>query len=408
MKRWILVLLLWTIPALALLQEGTENRRDLSFLNVFDIEEAFLKDLEFQNLKADYRAYRQTMLLTVLSDASIYLPMIKEMLADAGLPTELVYMAMAESSFKNRAYSRARAVGIWQFMPATAKRFGLRVDLYVDERRDPIKSTEAAIRYMKYLHGMFGKWYLAMLAYNCGEGRLKKGIDRAGGQDDLSTLLTYRKGKRKQYLPRETRRYVRKIVALASLAESEEMMGGHDALHLLNRGSSYPLATVNVGPGTSLTEVAEAIGVSKKELRVHNASLRYDFVPPDVKNFDLFIPYEKVAIFKQDFVRKNPEKKFIVYKVRSGDSLQGIGRQFGISWQVVKDFNRVKGSMIRVGQQLVVPVDRPTVIQYTVQNGDTLIDIAKRYRISLNTLIHDNNKGNKGEIFVGEKLVIRR
>jgi len=163
----------------SLYDESLSRKNDVEILKSLDISESFLNDKEFQELKNNFRLYRSTIFIQILSDAYIYFPLIKKMLIKNNLPPSLVYMAMAESSFKNRAYSKARAVGIWQFMPRTAKNFGLNINLYVDERRDPIKATKAAIKYLKYLHGIFGKWYLSILAYNCGEGRVLRAIKRA-------------------------------------------------------------------------------------------------------------------------------------------------------------------------------------------------------------------------------------
>jgi membrane-bound lytic murein transglycosylase D len=314
-------------------------------------------------------------------------------------------MAMAESSFKNRAYSRARAVGIWQFMPKTATRFGLDVDLYIDERRDPIKSTEAAIEYLNFLYGNFGKWYLAVMAYNCGEGRLKKAIQQAGS-DDLTTLLQVEDGKRRQYLPKETRTYIRKIIAMASIAQSENLMMSTDNMHLLNRGQSYPMASIEVGPGTHLKEIGESIGVSYQEMQVLNASLNYGFVPPYAQKFEVHIPYEKVAAFKENYKRRNPDEKYVVYRVKGGDTLSSIGRKFGINFNIIKDFNRLRGSFLSLNQKLIIPIEKAQQVEYVVQNGDTLTSIARKFNIELERLIDINNK--KKIIYVGEKLIIKK
>ncbi|MDR1912317.1 MAG: lytic transglycosylase domain-containing protein, partial [Helicobacteraceae bacterium] len=171
--RKIIASLLACCLCFAALYESNEGHRDRSALISLDVDESFLLDPEFQTMKSNFVFYRQETFMRILSDAYIYQPLIKQKIADAGLPPALVYMAMAESSFKPRAYSTAKAAGIWQFVPGTAKRYGLKVDSYVDERRDPIKSTDAAIRYLKDLYSQFGKWSLAIMAYNCGEGRVR-------------------------------------------------------------------------------------------------------------------------------------------------------------------------------------------------------------------------------------------
>lgn len=401
---------LFLIPALTLqaaLYEPAEDRRDRSVLVSLDVDESFLQDAEFQTLKNSYAVYRQEMFLRILSDAYIYQPLIKQMIADAGLPPALVYMAMAESSFKPRAFSSARATGIWQFMPATAKRYGLRVDMYVDERRDPIKSTQAAIRYLNDLYGEFGKWSLAIMAYNCGEGRVRSAI-RQAGSNELSELLKVQKGVKRQLLPKETRDYLRKVLAMASLAESETLMLSASAGHLLNRGSSYPMAAVQVAPGATLQEIARATGESVEAIRLLNPSLRYEFVPPYGENFDLYVPYEKVAQFKQNYVRRENANRYVVYQVQKGDSLGAIGNRFGVSHLMIRDFNNLKSNLIRPGQHLVIPVLKPqTQNDYVVQRGDSLQSIARKFNTSVERL-KDANNLQHNTIYAGDRLIIRR
>lgn len=403
----------------AVIFDPTDNQQEISFLKVFDIEESFLNNEEFLRVKNDYLSRKQEQVVSILSNASIYYPLIKEILKKEGVPTELVYMAMAESAFKNKAYSSARAVGIWQFMPYTAKLYGLRVDDYVDERRDPIKSTYAAVKYLKRLRREFGKWSLAMMAYNCGEGRLRWAVKKTGSSElgDLLEIRPKRKAfrcKRRgrrfqkcQALPKETRRYIRKIVALASLAESERLLTNHNASYLLNRGSTYPMATVRVPSGTTMEEVARSIGESSGKLKALNATLKYSFVPPYVDNFKIYIPYDKLARFKEDFKPSSYNNKFVVYKVKSGDNLSSIGRKFGIGYRLIQDFNGLRGSFLSLGQKLVIPVQKHQIFKYKVKSGDSLVSIAKKYRTSVDRILKLNNRSEK-TIYVGEYLELQR
>lgn len=398
--------------------DPTNNKEELGFLETFDIDESFLNDNEYKDLKSNYFQYKKTQLVSILSNASIYYPLIQEILEKEGLPKELVYVAMAESSFKTRAYSRTKAVGIWQFMPATAKLYGLRVDDYVDERRDPIKSTYAAAKYLKDLKKRFGKWYLAIMAYNCGGGRLNWAIKKAKS-DSLEDLLVVlpkkesfrcpsrkRRWQKCQPLPRETRAYIRKILAMATLAENERTLTNLDASHLLNRGKSYPMATVEVKAGTTLQEVAEAINVDEEELKKLNNSLKYSFVPPYVDTFSLYIPYDKLASFKENFKPSSNEQKFIVYKVKQGDNLSSIGKKFGMNYKIIKHFNKVK-KYLKVNQKLIIPITKNSLVKYRVKKGDTLLSLAKKYRTTVDKILRTNNKTKK-MIYVGEYLEIRR
>lgn len=394
------------------------NNKELTFLKTFDIDESFLNDKEYKDLKNDYFTYKKDQLISILSNAAIYFPMIQEILEKEGLPSELVFVAMAESSFKNRAYSSRKAVGIWQFMPATAKLYGLRVDEYIDERRDPIKSTYAAIKYLKTLKKKFGKWYLAMMAYNCGDGRLNWAI-RNVGDDSLASLLEIlpeneqfrcpKKGSKHkcQALPKETREYIRKILAMTTLTQNEKMLSEMGALHLLNRGTSYPMADVQVKAGTSLAQIAESIDMSEKDLKALNASLKYNFVPPYVKNFNIYIPYDKLADFKENFKPSKTSSKYVVYKVKKGDTLGGIGHKFGIGYKVIKDFNNLKSNTLSLNKKLIIPITKGYVVKHKVKNGDTLISIAKKYDTTVDKILEFNNKKEK-TIYVGESLEIRR
>ena len=175
--------------------------------------------------------YKNRYFFKTMNDAYIFIPIVKKIISDAGIPSEILYLAMAESNFLTQAYSNKSASGMWQFMPYTGRVYGLKVDEYVDERRDLVKSTKAAAAYLTALHKEFGKWYLAAIAYNCGEGRLKKAIRRAG-TDDLEVLLN----PKKRYIPRESRDYIRKIISLALLGYDESFMIENECDYLLNRG----------------------------------------------------------------------------------------------------------------------------------------------------------------------------
>jgi membrane-bound lytic murein transglycosylase D len=405
--RYLFVFLAFSLFLHASLYEIThENEDQISVLSELEIDQSFQQNSELQKLLENYSVYRRTLFLQVLSDAYIYFPLIKQMLKEANLPPSLVYMAMAESNFNNSAYSRTKAVGMWQFMPKTAKIFGLKVDEYIDERRDPIKATRAAIKYLTSLHKRFGKWYLAMMAYNCGGGRLNYAIKKAGS-DTLESLLYCKNNTKRQFLPRETRNYIRKIIALSVLSEDEEMLLSSNNLHLLNRGLSYPLATVQVGAGTMLKEVAKAIDIKIDELKRLNVALKNEFVPPYANNFDLYIPYEKLARFKANFKRKNPDEKFVIYTVKAGDTLSSIGKSFGVNFHFIQDFNHLgRSSFLRLKQRLIIPIEKEERFVYKIKRGDTLSSIAKKFDLSLERIREINNQKLE-VIYVGQKIIIQ-
>ncbi|EDM24120.1 lytic transglycosylase domain-containing protein, partial [Caminibacter mediatlanticus] len=248
------------------------NQNNLNVLRALDINEDFLY---YKPLKEKYDEYyyrKKRYFINILENGYDILPIIRKSILKSNIPSPLISVAMAESYFTLNAKSHKKATGLWQFMPSTAKKFGLKIDEYVDERRDPIESTKAAIEYLKYLHKFFGKWYLAVMAYNAGEARVVEAVVRAKVdklcnslgkeckknkkikeyrkiirdyqregrkkflplyklykkldyiQIDLEDLLRFQKGLKRQYLPKETRDYILKVLALSFLFSNDEFL----------------------------------------------------------------------------------------------------------------------------------------------------------------------------------------
>ncbi len=398
--RFLILVILLMQSANAFLSTETNYQDQAKVLKSLDIDPTFMTDLLFITMKEDADRYRTKHFLRVLENGNRFIPVLRSMLKEAEVPDAFLYLAMAESNFAPTAYSKAKAVGIWQFMPYTGRKFGLDIDLYVDERRDPVKSTEAAIKYLKYLHERFGKWYVAAIAYNCGEGRVSKAIKRAGS-DDLAVLLN----KHKKYIPRESRIYIRKIMMMEHLANSTDFIVGHDAGYLLNRGSTHTFAKVEVKGGTTLESVADSIGMSYKELKSYNPHLRYGFVPPKKGAYHLYIPYAKQTQFAQNFDPKRDNGQFYVHKIKRGDSLYAIGKRYGVSYKIIKDFNGLKSNTLRVNKTLVIPVLKPKTRNYTIRAGDTIGRISKKFNVTINHIMKINNKKSSA-IVAGERIVI--
>ena len=340
-----------------------------------------------------------------MNEAYLFIPAIKNILSKYDVPQEFLYLAMAESNFQTKAYSNKRAAGLWQFMPKTAKLYHLKIDEYVDERRDLVKSTEAAAKYLSALHKRFGKWYLAAIAYNCGGGALNKAIKRAG-TDKLSVLLD----EKKRYIPKESRYYIRKIVALALIGNNEQFLMHSEYEYLLNRANAYSISTVKVAPGASLSRLSHIIHIPLKELKKLNRQLNYNFAPPYSNGYNIYIPYIKLAEFKQKYRDTAIRNIYKIHIVRNGESLGRIGKRYGVSYKVIKDFNHLHSNMLDVRQKLVIPIARRsrklklnTRRYYMVKRGDSLLSIAKAHHISLKNLRAQNNiKGSF--IKVGDRL----
>jgi len=382
----------------------SNNNKEIALLKSFDIEPSFLYDPIMNNMRnKNNSVYKNNHFFKAMEEAYLFIPSIKQILVDNDIPLEFLYLVMAESNFSNKAYSKKRASGLWQFMPATGKLYGLTIDEYVDERRDPVKSTEAAAKFLTDLHKRFGKWYLAAIAYNCGGGRLNSAIKQAG-TDDLAILLD----EKKKYLPKESRYYIRKIVALALVGYDEEYMLESEYEYLLNRASAYSISKVSLAPGESLRRVSKLAGIPLSELQKLNRHLKYDFVPPYKGGYDIYIPYIKLADFKQKYTPDSVQNIYKIHVVANGDNLYNIGRKYNVSYKVIMDFNKMKSSKLSLKQRLVIPIEQNTQklktdFYYMVRKGDTLESIAKAHKISVQN-IKLQNRMSSNVIKIGDRL----
>jgi len=407
MYRYFFILL-FPLVLLANLTYESNYKKELALLDSFDIEPSFLYDPIMNDMKTKNSSINKSRhFFRAMDNAYTFIPAIKNTLRKYDVPQEFLYLAMAESNFRTKAYSNKRAAGLWQFMPRTGRMYNLRIDEYVDERRDLIKSTEAAAKYLSSLHKRFGKWYLAAIAYNCGGGRLNKAIKEAGS-DELSILLD----EKKRYIPKESRYYIRKIVALALIGNDEQYLLSSEYEHLLNRANAYSIATVKISSGESLKRVAKLIDIPLKDLKKLNNHLKYDFVPPYSKAYDVYIPYIKLADFKRKYYEAPMKNIYKIHIVKSGDNLSYIGKRYGVSYRVIKDFNHLKSNRLRLRQKLIIPISKSskkkkinTRNYYMVKRGDSLESISRAHKVSVqNIRLQNHIKGSL--IKVGERLKI--
>jgi len=393
------------------LEFESNHNKQIALFSAFDVDPNYIHDEHFNAMlhaKRSPKSYKHY--YNAMQSARLYIPTIKLILYKADVPTEFIYLAMAESSFATKALSHKSAAGIWQFMPATARQYGLHIDDYLDERRDPIKSTEAAARYLSSLHDRFGKWYLAAMAYNCGGGCVLRAIDKADGKDDIFTLLD----EDKKYLPKETRDYIRKILSFGLMGIDETDMSSSGYGYLMNRAKHMTIATITLPKGEKITRVADILDIDKKEMQKLNRHLTYDFVPPFSKNCDVYIPYSKLNRFRRDYEPCDLNKIYLVHIVKPGENLSRIGAKYKVPYKIIKEFNQLKSNSLRVSQKLIIPTT-PTLINkykfkfaknsYVVRSGDNLSSIAKRYKISIKKLKSMNDK-KSNVIHVREKLIV--
>lgn len=346
-----------------------------------------------------------------LRRAGRYRDIILSVLEEEGLPRDLIFLAQAESAFQPHARSRARAVGLWQFMSRRARQYGLEVNWWVDERRDPVKSTRAAARHLRDLFEQFGDWYLAMAAYNSGPGRVKRALRRAGGSADYWDLIERR------LLPRETRNYVAIILAVALIAKNPAEYGIE-----VEPEASLRFETVKISKPIDLRRVAEVLGEDVSALRRLNPHLIRNVTPPERKDFELYVPPGTAGTLLAELPRI-PEAKRVYWprhRVRRGETLSHIAGRYGTSAYAIAQANRISlRSLIHPGDVLVIPgrggrrsVSRRArrqadgTLVYRVRWGDTLSTIARRHRVSTRSLAATNGLSLRSIIRVGQRLVI--
>lgn len=330
------------------------DNKSISTLNSFGVSEEFLASLKTNTILHSQSDDKRWARFVQQFDSSYeFIPIIRSMIAKGGIPQEFLFLAMAESGFSSKAYSRKKASGIWQFMSFTARDMGLIINDYVDERRDPIKSTKAAIRYLQYLYQATGEWYLAAMAYNCGLGRLNKAIAKAGTKD-LNVLLD----EKAKYLPAETRNYIRTILSMSLAFGNLQKMRDSDREYLLNRGAMDTLAEVQVKGGTMLESIAVGAGMDIEDIKKYNRHIIYHFLPPNQQEYSIYLPYDKLAFFKQNFDQDNAKiAQFMFHRVKKGENLASIAKRYGITVATLKSTNNLSEKpRITANQRLLVPL----------------------------------------------------
>jgi len=398
------------------------NERVLAFIDYFS-----LKDREYTK--------------GIIKNKELYFPIFTEKLAEYGMPDELKYLAIVESGLRPQAISRANAVGLWQFISSTGKMYGLSNNWYIDERMDPYEATDAACRHLMDLYQMFDSWELAMAAYNCGPGNVRKAIRRSGYKRNFWEIY--------RYLPRETRSYVPQYVAITYLFHYLNEHGFSDV-----PDQFYPkLDTIMISQYFHLETFCNQLGLCLDDMLIWNPQIKRGALPEGTKNFALKIPIEwkdsvvsnrlflydtasKVGKKHLEYLARNTPgstygRQRVYYKVRSGDVLGTIARQYGVRISDIKSWNRLRGNMIRIGQTLSIWVlpsynsqtknlytsakssktSKQTAENikgekwYTVRHGDSLWSISKNNNTTIEKL-KAANKLASNTIQPGQSLVI--
>ena len=429
-------------------------------------------DLSYNKIVRNYielytqRRRKQVELMMGMSE--YYFPIFEEILDKEGLPQELKYLPIIESALNPKALSRAGASGLWQFMYSTGKQYKLEVNSFVDDRRDPIKSSYAAAKFLKDLYKMYGNWPLVIAAYNCGPGNVNKAIRRSGGKKNYWDIY-YR-------LPKETRGYVPAFIAALYSFNFHKEHG------LYPRPNQFPEVcdTIMIKEQLHFDQIAQFTNVSKQKLRELNPQYRADIIPAFSKPYSLKIPFESALTFidNQDSITSykkeyyfnlkdklaNPRTRYqkyahavpkgkakIYYKVKSGDAVGLIASWFHVRTSDLRYWNNIRRNMIRVGQKLAVYVPKSKAsyyrsfnnmskaqkqatrgksyvasskknssikkstssgsgnyVYYTVRKNDNFWTIAKKFPgISNYDIMRINNIKNSRSLRVGQRLKIK-
>jgi membrane-bound lytic murein transglycosylase D len=361
---------------------------------------------------ASFQGPEREFFLEAYRRSGLYRPMIERLLEEAGLPKELSWLPLVESGFKTRALSRARAMGLWQFISSTGYRFGLGRSNWIDERMDPEKSTRAAIGYLTELHAMFGDWMSALAGYNCGEHRVAGVIRRQenGYLDHFWDLF--------EQLPRETARYVPRFLATLLIV-------GDPARYGFELPQPLPPAvweTVPVGRHLRLEDLDRQLRLEAGTMAALNPELRRGLTPNEL--YELKVPPDSASGFEEALAKLPthvpPEETFVVHRVRRGETLSRIARHYGTSVSTLVRVNSLRsGNRIWPGQRLKVPkrggASLPVAsvaadgaaldLTHRVSAGDSLWKLASRYGTTVDRIKRDNRLGGD-RLYVGQQLRI--
>lgn len=345
-----------------------------------------------------------------LERSGLYLDLMSEIFRQAGMPDDLVYLALIESGFNTHAYSWQRAAGPWQFIESTGRRYGLSVNWWVDERRDPIKSAEAAARYLGDLYELFGSWDLAMAAYNGGEGRIRRAVLKTRTDDFWQIRAT-------RHIKKETKNYVPRFIAASLIARDPERYGFMDVSY----HDPFSYDEVVLPTPMDLEVAARLAAVNVARIQELNPELRRWATPPYESNYVLRVPKGTGESFLEQ-LRNLPEDKLFTmmpYRIESGDTLASIARTYRVPVRVVQEMNPgLHPRKLRIGRTIRIPASstqwqndtgagsRDLTWPYRVQRGDTLYSISRKYQVSLRNLMRANPQVHPKRLRVGDVIHI--
>lgn len=412
--------------------EGALTETEQAVLNsrfglLFDLEAHETKEVEQYFNYFNHKA-RKTM-VRWLERSQPYLPYVRRVFTKYDLPQDLVLLPFVESGYNVRAYSWAGAGGMWQFMKGTGRLYGLKSDWWIDERRDPYKSTDAAARHLRDLYDRFGDWYLALAAYNAGEGKISRALKKAGCDDFFELSEKNRKLSRRIRLKRETRHYVPKFIAISKIFQNLDTLG----FEPVSWDMETQVVPVQLPGGTDLLALAKAGGMSWSEFHKYNPAFRRQVSPPHMEA-SAYLPVDKADKMMAYLADpgSRPYAGYTRHRVRSGDSWWRISRRYHVPISVLKKVNNTRSNTLRPGQYVMVPgngssrsvaasrsasssasstqrAQTRAIAQqrgnYVVRSGDSLWSIAKKFGTTVSTVKRANGL-RSNRLKAGQKLYI--
>jgi len=350
-----------------------------------------------------------------LSRSGKYLPMMQKELKDAGLPEDLAYLAMIESGYNQKAYSKANASGLWQFIPGTGSQYNLRINKYIDERREAMKSTKAAVRFLSNLYDEFGDWHLAVAAYNAGPGKISKGLERYNVTDFWSLAEN-------DYLAMETKRYVPKLIASIIIAKNPEKYGFKD----VQLEEPYCYDTLEVGPGLTFDAAALISNCDRKTIDLLNPELCSNKTPLNQSTHQIKIPAGSKDIASKNLSRLHQivSTDYKTHIISKGESIAQVCSRYDINTTTLLKVNNLRSPKLASGQRLRIPFQtvryqllaegsnkvvvasapQENIVLHQVKKGESVLQISRKYKIPVELITSWNNLPESGKINVGQKL----
>ncbi len=405
------------LEALGTWEEGTPIKMTEQGECVFDFPITLNRQVEFY---LDFFQNKQKKTFTRwLERSGRYTPLVKKELKAAGLPTDLAYLPLIESGYSLTAYSRARAVGPWQFIRGTGRKYGLTINNYIDERRDPIKSTKAAVAYLSDLYNEFGSWPLSVAGYNAGEGKIRRAIKKY----KTTNFWELAQGR---YLKSETKRYVPKLMAAIIIAKEPEKYGFYD----IDYQEPLSYETVKVPRWTTVKAVAVAINEDYEEMRNLNRELRRSITPPYSRNYTIKVPVGKKELVAENLKRVVPvmSTEYKTHVVKRGETLTKVCRKYNLNKTTILKANDLRSSKLAKGKRLRIPfrttsykllaenqiatklgpgiITSENLLLHKVKPGETTSEISKRYGVPPMMIAAWNDLDSVHHIRAGQQLAL--